>query len=135
MGADMLIASIGYKRGQSKAKTDKNIKTMLNAATEKIKAALSIKELDESGCTFPGGEEGAEALNEAKEMLLEDLKEVSSALLGYHRQAAWIAGGSEIEVLVSGGLSWGDDPTELYAAINRLQSAGVINDARYPKET
>jgi len=133
MGADMLIASLAVRKGRTPEQTRRHIKTQLAAASRKINAARSVENLgDYREYYLPEQASSQPSTADIKKTLLDDLVEVRSALLGFHREAELIDGGPGIQILVSGGLSWGDDPCRLYTAINRLQTAAVIKDARYP---
>jgi len=132
MGADMLIASLAVRKGKTARQTRRNIKTQLAVADRKINAARSVDELGYYRENYlPQHANGQPSMADIKKTLLGDLAEVRSALLGYHREAELIDGGSGLQILVSGSLSWGDEPCRLYTAINRLQTAAVIQDARY----
>jgi len=132
MGADMLIASLAVRKGKTTAQTRGNIRTQLAAAAREINAVRSVEDLGRYRENYlPQHANGQPSMADIKKTLLGDLAEVRSALLGYHREAELIDGGPGIQILVSGGLSWGDEPCRLYTAINRLQTAAVIQDARY----
>jgi len=132
MGADMLIASLAVRKGRTTGQTRRNIRIQLAAASRKINAARSVEDLgDYREHYLPQRPNNETSMTDIRKTLLEDLEHVRCALLGGHRQAELIDGGGRLEILVSGGLSWGDDPCRLYTAINRLQTAAVIKDARY----
>lgn len=134
MGADMLIASLGFRKEKTAGRTRRNIEALLRAAERKIRAANAVSDLGEyRDFCLPDRAEDNTTMTDIKQALLRDLKDIRCALLGSHRQACLIDGGGGIDILVSGGLSWGDDPCELFIAINHLQTAGVIEDARYAR--
>lgn len=65
---------------------------------------------------------------DAADELSEDLKEVQRvADGGYTREATTFLIGDEEVVLLTGGQSWGDSPTNMYERIDRLYGAGVIH--------
>jgi hypothetical protein len=68
----------------------------------------------------------AEAKQRAKEVadLRKALDEVQQAWAGNHREGTSIQVAG-YDILVTGGLSWGDPPTELATAIDRLGMSGV----------
>jgi hypothetical protein len=64
--------------------------------------------------------------SEHGERLLSDLELVEVALSGQRRDT-WTGEIGGKTVLLSGGLSWGDVPTEAFEALNRLSLAGVTS--------
>jgi hypothetical protein len=44
-----------------------------------------------------------------------------------------VEGGNGVILLISGGLSWGDPPGELFNSMSRTVEAGVFPDARWPE--
>lgn len=132
MGADMLIASLAVRKGRTARQTRRNIRTQLAAAAREINAVRSVEDLSHYREYYlPEHASSQPSMADIKKTLLDDLAEIRSALLGYHREAELIDGGPGIQILVSGGLSWGDEPCRLYTAINRLHTAAVIKDERY----
>jgi hypothetical protein len=70
-----------------------------------------------------------------KRLLLNDVAAVEAALTDQGSDADLMAGGAGVVLLITGGLSWGDPPTQLYESITRLRHAEVMPDARWPQET
>jgi hypothetical protein len=129
MGAEMVLFSMGFKAKQrfmfdevwTKAAFDEARKAIESIDEEKMqKDALLPEDYDSA--------------DEYKQILLKDLKDVERAVFEYDRQAGIVEGGDGIILLVSGGMSWGDSPTELYASMSRLAEADVFPDARWPEE-
>jgi hypothetical protein len=76
--------------------------------------------------------EAYESLAALRESLLVSLKEFESVWTGeaYARDMAGIEVG-QYSVLLTGGMSWGDTPTESYDVIRRLEAAGVLRAAGF----
>ncbi len=99
-------------------------------------ARRAIEELDQKHFEAINKELGGEytELDEYRQLLLSDIAAIEAALGHKRRDAASVAGGPGVVLLISGGLSTGDPPTELFASISRLQHAGLMPDARWPEE-
>jgi hypothetical protein len=134
MGADMLVSSIAFRVGKTAKETTKNVKKLLATAKKRINAYESLKDFGEDALFEFNVAEDA-SLADVKAKLLADLADVKSALDNNHREGCIIPGGAGIEILVAGGMSWGDEPCELFGSINRLFAAGVIDDLRFPSST
>ncbi|HET6250905.1 MAG TPA: hypothetical protein VFE47_24665 [Tepidisphaeraceae bacterium] len=128
MGADMFIQSIGFKA------KDRYLIDQESAKSVFAKASEAIEAIDEARMAQINQEHGTEYsdLHYYKRDLRNALAEVEAAALGTHRQAAIAEGGGGIILLLSGGLSTGDAPTELYESMSRLAEAEVLPDARWP---
>jgi hypothetical protein len=129
MGADMLIQSIGLKALNRFVIDDEWALSAFVLAKQAIDA-IDEKRLVEINDPLRAYDDVASCKRE----LLSDLAQVETAILGDHRQAAKIEGGDGIILLLSGGMSWGDPPTELFESMTRLLEADVMPDARGPQE-
>ena len=129
MGASMLVASIGFH-------TDKRFEIDRKQAEAVLAQARSmIEALDPKRFEAINDESGEYSdLTEYRQLLLGDIAAIEVAITGERCDAATISGGPGIVLLVSGGPSWGDPPTELFASISRLREAEVLPDARWPNE-
>ena len=113
MGADMLISLLYLPTGSEPdwPAGEKQIEKLAGMPKKKWPTELTER------C------DGKKA-NELVTLLRADLKNVEAAWGGNHREGtSFTIGGHEI--LVTGGLSWGDMPTELSDSIDRLWSSGV----------
>jgi hypothetical protein len=128
MGADMCIESIAFKATPQNEIDEESAKQALDRARK------AITTIDEPFLATINDEQcnDYQSLAEYQSILLGDLEAVELALFGVHRQAMTLVGGHGIVLLVAGGMSWGDSPTELFESMYRLQEAGVIPDARWP---
>ena len=128
MGADMVIESIAFKTNE-RGLIDEQWTAAAFAQARGAIAAIDEMRLaevnDHSGNSY-------DDIESYKQDLIKDLAEIELAAVGAHRQAAMIDGGNGIMLLVSGGLSWGDSPGELFASMSRLAESGVFPDARWP---
>jgi hypothetical protein len=129
MGADMWIEAIGCKAAANNQIDPDWARSALARARKAIQAidsAFLARINEDQGNDYP-------TVGEYKQLLRSDLKDVELAVFEHHRQAATIAGGAGIVLLISGGPSWGDAPTELFQSMFRLQEAAVFPDARWPE--
>ncbi len=128
MGAGTLLQSIGFKANRG-FKLDRRQARSAIAQAKRAIAALEqarFEAINEEMC----GE--YTDLTQYKQLLLSDVATVEEGLADDRRDATFIAGGSGVVLLVSGGLSWGDAPSELFESISRLHHAEVMPDARWP---
>ena len=128
MGADMLIESIGFKSNERRLIDEEWAAAALAQAREAI-AAINEKRLAETNSDAANSYDDIESY---KQDLIHDVGEIELAVAGAHRQAAMVEGGNGIILMVSGGLSWGDSPGELFASMSRLVESGVFPDVRWP---
>jgi hypothetical protein len=123
MGADMLIASLVIPSG---AQPD------FAAAHRRVEAVIAadIDEPDEFlDLPDPGTPEGLLAL---REDLHRCLTELEDALVG--REFTWTEV-RDAKVYLTGGLSWGDSPTEAFELVDRLRAVrGVLAAAGFEGE-
>ena len=120
MGADMLMVAWTVRAGKTPTATRRKALKLLGAAERGIKAAKTFdKDFMEQHFW------DSENVERVREILLRDVEEIRQAVKGVHRQAAWLCCG-EYNLLVTGGLSWGDDPVELYGSMNRVLSSGFM---------
>lgn len=107
MGADMLVACVVFPKD-------------FNFDLEKEKILNSIKTLDEDDIINIYNDVFYEVLEDLEEGRAEVAKAVERGFdVLYNRQTTWIHVGDKI-VFLSGGLSWGDAPTDAYEKINAL---------------
>lgn len=107
MGADMLIASVIFPKNPD---LDAEKKKILNA----------VKTLDEDDLTNIYNDVFYESLEDIEDGRAEVVKTVERGFdVLYNRQTTWIEVGDQV-VFLSGGLSWGDAPTDAYEKINAL---------------
>jgi hypothetical protein len=130
MGADMVLASLGFKADGRFELDQEQTKTVL------AQARSAIEGLDQTRFDAINEELGGQYddLAACKKQLLSDIADIESGLAGERRDATLISGGSGILLLASGGPTWGDPPTALSESIWRLAVADVFPDARWPKE-
>lgn len=128
MGADLWMESIGFKAIGTHQIDLEWARSALAQATEAIARIDEhfLARINQEGNDYPN-------LADYRKTLLSDLKDVEQAVFDHHRHAAVLPAGNGIVLLVSGGLSWGDAPTELFESMFRLQEAEVFPDARWPK--
>jgi hypothetical protein len=126
MGADLLIQSIGMKAKDGRLDEEW-------AKAEFAKTRQAIAAVDDAGLAEANSMDGDSYANldDYKETLSDDLAAVESAAFGNQRSAATVHGGGGVILLLSGGLSWGDPPSELFDSMSRLQEAGVLPDSRW----
>lgn len=110
MGADFLCFIIGMPIGQE-PKWDLNDKQWKEAARTWIKER---------------GDEGADLEGVIKDLKAQ-LAEVKNAWNGGYRRDTSVFHRGHEKVLVTGGLSWGDDPSDMFAAIQDLYDSGLID--------
>lgn len=127
MGADLWMESIGFKVIGTHQIDLEWARSALAQAREAIAPIdeLFLARINQEGNDYPN-------LADYQKTLLSDLKDVEQAVLDHHRHAAVLPAGNGILLLVSGGLSWGDAPTELFESLCRLQESQVFPDARWP---
>lgn len=118
MGADLILCAIDLPA------------TCDWAAAERYLATFDPAQLDDEDCAFLllAGEDtlDAEGLTALREQLAHDLQELRRIAGGaFPRDCVDIRvrGGT---VLVAGGTSWGDSPSETYDAFERLCACGVL---------
>lgn len=129
MGADLWIESIGFKataNNQIDPDWARWALARASNAIQAIDAAFLARINEDQGNDYP-------SVGEYKQLLQSDLKDVEVAVFEHHRHAATVVGGGGIVLLISGGLSWGDVPTELFQSMFRLQEAAVLPDVRWPE--
>lgn len=124
MGADMLVAVAVLEAGEE---------------PDFDAARRYIDKLSEERLCEAAGEEvvedvpyvGGRSLPEVRAALHEALAVFERAVTGYHREITelWPRNGDVI--YLTGGLSWGDAPTELYEQIEKLTYSGVLGAAGF----
>lgn len=130
MGAAMLLLSIGFKAN------DRSELDHEQADVALAQARLAIEALPQARFDAINEEMGGEYtdLTQYRQLLLNDVTAIAAALADDRGDATFIAGGFGVVLLISGGLSWGNAPTELFESISRLRHAEVMPDARWPTE-
>ena len=129
MGADLLIESIGFKARNDRCLIDEEWAVAAFDQARKAIAAIDVAPLDE----LERGYQYAD-VDEYKAELMKDLAEIEQATGGSCRQAAMIDGGGGVILLVAGGMSWGESPSELFESMSRVVEAKVFPDARWPPD-
>jgi len=119
MGADFLYAAVEWPVGKNDEATELNRVKMLAEVEHNINK-LTLDDIDLDWCSEYEGM----SIEEIKEHLHEDLDRLADATMDNLRDAACLRTGTAIFVL-TGGMSWGDAPTDTYEAISRLQTVGV----------
>ena len=119
MGADFLCATVEWRVGRTDEETTQNRDSHLAEIESRIKA---LDEVYEDAREEFGGDVGIEKV---RDVLLESLREVAVAVRNEHREGTVIRIRGEWDVLITGGMSWGDSPTALFDHICRLAVAGV----------
>lgn len=116
MGADMLVAVTAIPM---------DVEPDWHAAHLHIWRADAVAELDAHDIFYD------ESLEDVQHQLTRDLLELKRYFNGgYHRQFAelYVAGHC---LILTGGLSWGDSPTDAYELLDRLTSAGALHAAGF----
>lgn len=118
MGADMCLALAILPKDEAPKFEE------ARAYIEKADAADFLRdcgEEDVQDIPYFGGED----LDELREALREALSSLERAVTDWHRQAATLHFGDKV-IYATGGLSWGDAPTELYEEMELLMWTGVM---------
>ena len=128
MGAELLIQSIGFKANE-RFEVDQEW-----ASSALAQARGAIAQLDQTRFDAINEEMCGEYrdITAYRQILLGDVDAVEAALADQGRDADLMAGGTGVVLLLTGGLSWGDPPTDLFDSITRLRHAEVMPDARWP---
>jgi hypothetical protein len=129
MGAELLIQSIGFKAKDRFLLDEQWAMAAFGAARTAIET-IDDARLAEINAEI---ENTVAELDGYKRDLLNDLGNLEVAALGSHRQAVRVEGGNGIILILSGGMSWGDSPSELFDSMSRLIEAAVFTDARWPE--
>lgn len=118
MGADMMVAAIWMN--QRKKPDFENGKKHIEKLKELPVLKWPARIVTELGNCFGTPLEPAPLI----ETLLGNLESLELAWEGNHREATFIDVAKK-RILVTGGLSWGDAPTDLFREIDHLVAAGV----------
>jgi len=114
MSAEMLVSVLGFDRRKNGAK--KQIaKCRKNIAALKTVKDVNTVAMDAYFEGFP--------IELIRVEMESSLKEIALAILGRHPERAfiWLPNGKTC-ILVSGGVSYGDSPTELFNDMEKIQS-------------
>lgn len=129
MGADFLYAAIWAKKGE--------LGKELNAALDRLNMIQSIDDFDEAYREYYLDEDMItcktdSTLTSDVEKAKDQLKAAIEECLNWRerRDSGWLEIG-DYEILFSGGMSWGDVPTNLYEYINQVAESGLFH---YPGE-
>jgi hypothetical protein len=119
MGADLCLTYVTIRRDK-KPNWDAG-QAAINRLDKKWKAAVKrdpdfVPDED----TF-GGRDAEDIISDLK----ADLSDLKEGVKGLRRDMTTIIVGIW-DIYVTGGMSWGDDPTDLYAGLRRLYDAGII---------
>lgn len=126
MGADLLLTFAVIDEARS---------PVWSAAERRI-AAVSEKELEAWLGEVGEGEYADEhepdrlAMDRVRRSLQEDLAAFRDGVEGNRRDMDWLAVRGA-RVWVTGGMSWGDEPSDLSAPLKRLHAAGVLAAAGF----
>lgn len=118
MGADMCLALAILPKGQ-KPKFEE-ARTYIDTVSE-ADVLAACAETSVEDIPYFGGED----MDELREAMKSALSSFERAVTDWHREAATLDFGDKV-VYASGGLSWGDAPTELYEEIQLLIWTGVM---------
>ena len=124
MGADFISATWSVRRGKTEEATQARARTMLDKALAEINGMAEVPQYFVDEFNYEPDE-----LERLKEQLFSDVEEIRSAFENRHRQGAREDFGKHA-VLITGGMSWGDDPTELFGSVCRLVNSGLLKDER-----
>lgn len=128
MGADLTLVTLACK-GDNPG--DNDMKTRLTTARRAVKG-LTLKDteaLDEITC-MPRNATNDIDLALTKRHLLSSIAAVRTAVVNGCRDVTIVYGGANIILYVTGGLSWGDSPSELYDDFRNLAVFSGFRDAR-----
>jgi hypothetical protein len=120
MGADMLVASVREYHRRSLTKLNEIIDAFPSEEAARIYRDV---EGEEYGNLY--SEEGVTVL----EHVQEKLREAVSAIRGGSREVTYLeyAGDSYTVILwITGGMSWGDEPTEAFSPFLYLAEAAIL---------
>ncbi len=123
MGADLLITALVV---------DENRELDYEAADRAI-AALDAPDILEPDF-FDKDPDEPEGLEQIRALLRADLRELREAIEGYFEIALVHIRGAT--VYLTGGMTWGDGPTEVWDVIARLRAVrGVLRAAGFEQES
>lgn len=127
MGEDFCYCALTSLPGQ-KLNWNAGFKKLKELAYREYKGAWAsgaVEEIEDE-CDYPiVCESGIDRKLCEMEAALEDVKE---AVAGNRRDCGSESIGG-VDILVSGGMTWGDDPTDTYTSISKLEDCGGILEA------
>lgn len=115
MGADLIVNFVSIKRGK-KINWKRGLKTISRLKN------LWYKELKKNPEFVPDEDvfgEGKIDIERAIEILKSDLIDLKAGVLQNRRDMTMISVGP-YNIFISGGQTWGDDPTDLFSSLHRL---------------
>jgi len=121
MGADLLIYTLTW---------DKKRKLNWNAGYKLIK---SLKEVPKLLMIADGGKD-SDDLEEIKNTLNSDLTELKDAVRAGGRRDVSLISLGHLNILWTGGMSWGDDPTEMFTSLSRLEESHVLDEIGFCRD-
>lgn len=127
MGADMLIEAISLKKEQEPKWPDSVTR---KHAIDYIKNYLE-RIVDFSNVE---AEEELEIESEIKDVisqLTDDMEEVKRQLSGDYSREITSLSYPERDIWLTGGMSWGDEPTQLFDVFSRLWASGILEEAGF----
>ena len=123
MGADFLFTMYEWPLGKTDAQTKKNLAKQLKDMRKRI----DDEKPDKDGNVFGDLSEGREDLSfeDMKKELHEHVDVLEAECASPGREGC-IFKNHEHMALITGGMSWGDAPTDLFDVINFLDMACVL---------
>jgi hypothetical protein len=125
VGADLLVTFLAVKRGNEENEGLTAVAVPDWVAMRRRVLTLSEAELNAhpESCITDGKTEEEIARN-MREQLFEDIDLLETAIEDGWREVTWIRVGG-YDVWLTGGMSYGDSPTDLFDPMNRLLEAGI----------
>lgn len=122
MGGDMLVACLVIPEGKKPdwAAGEAEIKRLAKLPRKAWPPEFLERHMQEDVDETLEGQERDEMIV----TLSSDFNDARLAFDGKLRSATWLDVGGK-RVLLSGGISWGDSPTEMYDTFDRLNDSGV----------
>lgn len=120
MGAGLLVHYIDWPAGDTPAEDDLNFGKTIADIDQRIR---NLKRIDENySAMYDENEDETKTLNAYKEELLKRLENIKQ----YNGLECTTLHIGDRKVLLTGGLSWGDAPSNAYEDFDMLASAGVL---------
>ena len=124
MGADFLFTMYEWPVGKTKKQTDANLKRQIT----QVRKRIDKPELDEHGNAFSEYGEINEHLDlsDMQAHLHELVDTLESTALTNSRRDTCVFKNWDHMALISGGMSWGDSPTDMCEIMSELDMAGIL---------